>query len=563
MSATVRLGEPDQITAGDTIQWRRSEPDYLPGDGWTLTYTLVKANRQVDFSSADNGDGTHLINGAASTSANSLASRQVCPAVQAGTGRPETARQQERPRLGKREVYGMRLRDLLRKPKPAKKRRFDGAKLGRLTNDWVNTPRLIATEIRTDGQRLITRSRDLAFNDDYARRFLSVAKANIVGPSGVNVQSRVTLRDGRPDERAISGIEGDGEIVAVWVRDDDVPGGLSIQILDPLTLDHTYCEDLGRGRVVTNGVEHDEAFRPIAYWFRDVDPHGPTYIAAAKPRRRVEADRVMHVYLREEQRQMRGIPAMVSAMLRLQQLKGYEEAELVGARVGASKMGVLQRNADGIGYEGDDVSDDGEVFMEASPGSFAQLPEGVEFKPWDPTHPTSAYADYVKSVLRGAASGLGVSYNALANDLEGVNFSSIRAGVLEDREQWKALQGVLIDGFVRPCYERVISGALLRGEALAMGATGPGAPLPFEQVDRFTVASYIGRRWSWVDPQKDMAAAKEAHAINTRSVSSIIRETGADPEDVWQEIARDRERMTQLGLQLSQVEEDVPDDPEP
>jgi capsid protein len=51
-------------------------------------------------------------------------------------------------------------------------------------------------------------------------------------------------------------------------------------------------------------------------------------------------------------------------------------------------------------------------------------------------------------VLRGAANGAGVSYNALANDLENVNYSSIRAGVQEDQAHWKTLQQFMITRFL-------------------------------------------------------------------------------------------------------------------
>jgi len=47
----------------------------------------------------------------------------------------------------------------------------------------------------------------------------------------------------------------------------------------------------------------------------------------------------------------------------------------------------------------------------------------------DSDYPHQMYSAFVKAHLQGIASGLGISYHALANDLEGVNYSSIRAGV--------------------------------------------------------------------------------------------------------------------------------------
>lgn len=43
MAATIPIDPPSAITAGDTATWSRSFNDYLPADGWLLTYTLVSA----------------------------------------------------------------------------------------------------------------------------------------------------------------------------------------------------------------------------------------------------------------------------------------------------------------------------------------------------------------------------------------------------------------------------------------------------------------------------------------------------------------------------------------
>ena len=42
--------------------------------------------------------------------------------------------------------------------------------------------------------------------------------------------------------------------------------------------------------------------------------------------------------------------------------------------------------------------------------------------------------------------------NALTNDLSSVNYSSLRAGALEDREMYRLYQRFVIDHFVRPVF---------------------------------------------------------------------------------------------------------------
>jgi len=63
------------------------------------------------------------------------------------------------------------------------------------------------------------------------------------------------------------------------------------------------------------------------------------------------------------------------------------------------------------------------------------------------------------------------------------------------------------------------------------------------------LAHYQGRRWAWVDPQKDGNANKLAIDNRLKSRSQIMRESGDDPESVWREIQHEEEIMRELGIQ--------------
>lgn len=60
MSYEIPGTEPVRIVAGDTVQWTKSLEDYLPDDGWVLSYAFVCATDQHIETAANNGDGTHL-----------------------------------------------------------------------------------------------------------------------------------------------------------------------------------------------------------------------------------------------------------------------------------------------------------------------------------------------------------------------------------------------------------------------------------------------------------------------------------------------------------------------
>ena len=49
MSYTIPQNEPTQVRAGETLQFKKNLPDYLPSDGWSITYNF-KSSRPQQFS---------------------------------------------------------------------------------------------------------------------------------------------------------------------------------------------------------------------------------------------------------------------------------------------------------------------------------------------------------------------------------------------------------------------------------------------------------------------------------------------------------------------------------
>ncbi len=66
--STIPAIEPATITAGDTVQWLRSLPDYPASAGWSLHYRLICSAGIIDITSTASGDD-HLVSVPAATSA--------------------------------------------------------------------------------------------------------------------------------------------------------------------------------------------------------------------------------------------------------------------------------------------------------------------------------------------------------------------------------------------------------------------------------------------------------------------------------------------------------------
>lgn len=465
----------------------------------------------------------------------------------------------------------MGILDIFSRKKPLKKRAYAGANQGRLFSDFVASSRSADEEIKGALKVLRNRCRDLTRNNAYARRFISLAKANTVGDRGVTLQVKARNDNGAMDNLGNDQIEiawkrwgrmgqcsVDGKISWVdaqrlfienLVRDGEVlvrlvkyPNdfGFALEFIESDLLDEEYNVTLPNGHRIRMGVELDSFNRPIAYHLFTAHPGDNSTMWMGKSYNRIPADKMIHAFLPERAMQTRGAPWMSPVIADLKMLNGYREAELVAARVGASKMGFFT-SPTGDGFTPDDT-DNKVPIMEAEPGTFHQLPDGVQFQQFDPTHPTTAFADFEKAILRGIASGLGVSYTSLANDLEGVSYSSIRQGALEDRDQWKIIQDFLIQHFVEPVYRAFLL-AIMQGAVIN---------IPASRFDKFAEATvFRARGFQWVDPLKEMNASVVGLQNGLLSMQDIANQQGRDVEEIFDQIQAEKEMAERYGLSMA------------
>jgi lambda family phage portal protein len=453
-------------------------------------------------------------------------------------------------------------------------RAFNAAEISRLTSSWNGSNHSIDRDLVNTLPTLRGRSRDLCANNEYAKRFIHQCKVNIVGAQGITLQNRSRENSGQLDRPANNAIEtawktwssrGNCDVTGKLTRADierlivetvardgeilirKVPGyknssKYALQVIEADYLDHKANEERSNGRTVM-GVDLDMWGKPVSYRILTKHP-GDRVATQNREHKVIPAEEILHLYVPMRAHQTRGVPWMHAAMVSLWDVGGYREAAIVAARVGAAKMGFFM-SPTGEEYTGDDKDAAGNIITEAQPGTFDQLPEGTTLESWDPTYPHDQFESFNKAMLRGIAGGLGVAYHSFANDLEGVNFSSARAGILEERDTWMMLQEWLITGFNSQIYPEWLKGSLMRGQILLPN----GKPLPREKFSKFNSATWQARRWSWVDPLKDIQANREAIAQRVRSISSVIRETGNDPDDVFDEIQQERMKLEEMGIE--------------
>lgn len=455
---------------------------------------------------------------------------------------------------------------------PALRRSYAAAATNRITASWTVSSLTSDAELRTGLRPLRARSRDLAINNDYARKFIWMVIANVVGPNGVGLQLKIKDANGSYDRAAIDLIEEawaawsrrgncdvtgrhsfrglqriivesvarDGEILIRKIWGFDNSSGYALQILEPDHLDENLNQSLPNGNAIRLGVETDRWGRPVAYHMLTDHPGDYQYSLNGQRYMRLPASEVIHLFVQDRPTQSRGVPWMHSAMTRLNNLGGYEEAEIVAARSAANHLGIITTPS-GNEFLGEGTDASGNMIMDTEVGMMVQLPRGADWKEFDPTHPAGNFAPFMKATLRGIASGLLVSYNSLSSDLEGVSYSSIRAGVLEERDMWRLLQNWFIDECLSRIFESWLSWML----------TTQTIPLPVSRFQKYNQPAWQPRGWEWVDPLKDIQASIAAVEAGFDSRSRIVAAAGKDFEEIIEELAAEKAAADRAGLVLT------------
>ena len=247
-------------------------------------------------------------------------------------------------------------------------------------------------------------------------------------------------------------------------------------------------------------------------------------------------------------------------MTRIHHLGAYEEAAIINARTGATKMGFFLRDPEKTLPENGDAFLPGKTEITAEPGQFDILPVGYDFKAFDPAYPSGEYDGFVKRQIKGASCGLpGASYAELSNDLESVSFSSIRQGTINSRESYRSIQQLLIEQLCNPIYDAWLTMALSFGLIVVVnGKRGPNTRLSVANFDKYNRPLFVGRGWEWVDPLKDEQANTEGLANKLTTRTRILAELGEDFEDMLAEQAQENQLAEEYGIDLTPVVKTAP-----
>lgn len=458
---------------------------------------------------------------------------------------------------------------------PLKARSYEAAKRNRLNSDFNQFNTSIDKDIYAAMLSIRSRARELCQNDPYAKRALRLYQINVVGPYGFRFEIeldnataleekdikviKASLKDwsrkenctvtGRLSMRAVERLTlintaRDGEALTRKVKDKRFKYGYALQPLEIDMLDDQYNADLGGGAFVRMGVEFDRYRKPVAYWLRQSTPSQELwgFSVYSADRKRIVAEDINHYFDQERAFQSRGMTWFAQTITRLRNLGKFEEAALYAARGGASKMGFLKKQLSAGEYIGDETGTDGNPVTNFEPGTIEMLPHGYEFQGFDPRFPNDMQGPFTKINLRGVASGTDLNYHDLSNDYETTTYSSGRLASLTEREMWKDHQELFIEHFLDDVYAGFLKEGMFRG----------AIDVPYAFVEKYiNAAVWYGRRWSWIDPLKDVTAKILATRAGFENGSEILAEQGGSWTENLSMLAKNKDAAAKLGLVLS------------
>ena len=446
---------------------------------------------------------------------------------------------------------------------------FKAADTSRLRNNWLLPGQGAAADASGwDLAVLRERSRDANRNDPVASGASETLKANIVG-RGLQPQSQIRadvlgISNARSDALrrqaesafrkwkpladaanrmdfddiqflAFAKVVEDGETIVIptWAAEKWRPYGRCLEVIESERLASPGL----KVKDAKNGIAFGDRGEPVTYYIKKPGKLPGTLSFETTPiaaRDAMGRPKLLHLFPQKRPGQTRGIPWFAPVLTYFKDLADYLEAEVVAARVAAClAVFVTKDNAMGsaIGMGQGTEPGTGARIQGLEPGMVGYLGMGESISVVDPKRPGDAFPSFIESVLRLIGMGLGLPYELIAKDFSKTNYSSARASLLEGRRMFDNWRHWWARHFCQPVWDMVLEEAFLRGEF--------DAPDFYRFRHEYTRARWLGGGWGWVDPVKEVEAARKRVDYG---FSTLADEVATMNGQDWEEVADQRRR---------------------
>lgn len=319
-------------------------------------------------------------------------------------------------------------------------------------------------------------------------------------------------------------------LLRTWLRDGEVfsqmvigkapgltavKGGVSFW-LEALEPDYVSLEnDSSKNKI--QGITFNDWQRPKSY---TVYKSYPGFGTAMVPTKEIAAENMLHLKFTRRLNQARGVSLLAPSIIRILDLKEYEDSERIAARIAAAVGMYIKRiDAVGDGYK----PPEGERDLDIQPGMlFDGLLPGEDIGLIKSERPNPNLESFRMGQLRAFAAGIRSSFSSIARNYDGT-YSAQRQELVEAQEGYSIMQDNFIAAITRPLYRNWLATAITDGVI----------DVPAD-IDRNTLfnAVYSGPVMPWIDPLKEANAWRVLIRGGAVTESDWVRARGGAPTEV-------------------------------
>lgn len=358
----------------------------------------------------------------------------------------------------------------------------------------------------------------------------------------------------RMEKLVLSTMWSDGGCFVHRAWDTSIPGvpPLRLELIERDHLDTLIDGPLQNGNIARQGKEYDAAGRCVAYHLYRHHP-GDYQGMAGQRSVRYDARDIIDVYDRQRISQTMGLPWLVAVVMESFNLEEFRDYVKIAAKLEAAFSLFVKSSTPDSGHPGIGLQQvpgqDGPAWPTSwadmpdyiEPGRIQALPYGTDLVVAGHNRPGPQYESFVKESRRTQSAGLGMSYEAYANDHSEASYSSTRSGSLEERLGYDGMQQFLGEELnARVCAWFV--------EAVWMAGLNP-QPMPDFAANPWPYLEAVSQQdpgWTWVDPLKDGQASKLKvdTVLSTRRREAAAQ--GADFDELLDEAMEEEQLLTPL-----------------
>lgn len=440
-------------------------------------------------------------------------------------------------------------------------RSYDAGTRSRLNANWaaINASAQVTDEPSRDILR--ARARDLERNSDVMQSILRAYRRNLIG-KGYTLQAKT----GRDEINAqieqlwqrwtkarncdVSGDQSLTEMLGMILDRKKVDGGvlirkcytgetipMQLQIVEVDELDDLWTAPHYKGNRVVGGIEYDEYKRAVGYHLRRYDLDG---WQLSEPEW-VPAKNMIFLWSKHRPSQIREISDMAPIMTRIRDLNEFITAVSVKERITAC-LAVFIKKALPVGgfsgRNGQSAAKSAEYPRKTlAPGLIQELDAGDSVDVVNPAGTATDATTFLQIQQSLIGAGQGLSYETISRDLRKTNYSSARAGAIEDALTYQEDRVKLLE-LLDEIYESFVISVQLAGLI--------HAPDFWEHKEQYLTHTWATAPKAWVDPQKEANANRTAVQTLQKSFKDQCAEEGKD----WRQQLDDTAEVLQYGAGL-------------